>query len=297
MKWNMSACLRVAKYFFTLLPKISLLVLLVCWTARAHAEERNVFRVCAPPNNLPMSHRNGDGYENKIAALFAEKLGLTLEYEWFPQRIGFIRNTLRNDKALDGRYKCDVVIGVIENFDLAQTTRPYFRSAWSLVYIKGRGLDFIESQHDLKGLTPEEKSKLRIGVWDKGPAPKWFYFRGLIEYSTPYQLMSGDTKRNPGKIIEEDLIQDKINLLMIWGPIAGYYAKNITDHELKVIPMQNELRVKFDFQISMAVRFREPQWQAQIDRLITDNQQQINYILDEYGVPRLEMIASANNDK
>jgi len=244
-----------------------------------------------------MSHRNGDGYENKIAALFAKKLGLTLEYEWFPQRIGFIRNTLRNDNTLDGRYKCDVVIGVIENFDLAQTTRPYFRSAWSLVYIKGRGLDFIESQDDLKGLTLEEKSSLRIGVWDKGPAPKWFYFRDLIDYSTPYQLMSGDTNRNPGKIIEEDLIHDKINLLMIWGPIAGYYAKNITDHELKVIPMQNELRVKFDFQISMAVRFQEPQWQAKINRLITDNQQQINYILDEYGVPRLEMTAPANNDK
>ena len=84
---------------------------------------------------------------------------------------------------------------------------------------------------------------------------------------------------------------------MIWGPIAGFYAKHITDHELKVIPMRNELRVKFDFQISMAVRFRETQWQAKINHLITDNQQKINYILDEYGVPRLEMIAPAKNDK
>ena len=296
-RWSISAWPCIVKYSFILLLKTSVLALLVCATARANAEERSAFRVCAPPNNLPMSDRNGDGYENKIAGLFAKKLGLPLEYEWFPQRIGFIRNTLRNDNTLDGQYKCDVVIGVIENFDLAQTTQPYFRSAWSLVYVKGRGLDFIESQYDLKGLTPEEKSILRIGVWDKGPAPKWFYFRGLIEYSTPYQLMAGDTKRNPGKIIEEDLIQDKINLIMIWGPIAGFYAKHITDHELKVIPMRNELRVKFDFQISMAVRFRETQWQAKINHLITDNQQKINYILDEYGVPRLEMIAPAKNDK
>lgn len=243
-----------------------------------------------------MSNRNGEGYENKIAELLARKLDLPLEYEWFPQRIGFIRNTLRNDNTPDGRFKCDIVIGVIENFDLAATTQPYLRSSWSMVYVKGRGLDFIESQDDLKDLTQEEKSKLRIGVWDKGPAPEWFYYRGLMEYATPYQIMSGDSERNPGKIIEEDLVQDKINLTIVWGPIAGYYAKRITDHDIAVIPMRNELRVKFDFQISMAVRFGEREWNDQINRLISESQLEIDAILDEYGIPRLELVNSTPDD-
>ncbi len=264
--------------------------LMLAAPVHAYPLDRGSLKVCAPPANLPMSDRAGAGYENKIAELFAEKLGVPLEYVWFPQRIGFIRNTLRDDNTEDGQYKCDLVMGVIENFELAATTRPYLHSAWALVYVKGRGLDFIKSQDDLKDLTPEQKAKLRIGVWDKGPAPEWFYHRGLMEQSTPYQIMSGDTERNPGKIIEEDLVQDKINLTMVWGPIAGYYAKRIPDHEIVVIPMRNELRVLFDFQISMAVRYGEPKWKATIDKLIEENQDAIDAILDDYGIPRLELV-------
>jgi quinoprotein dehydrogenase-associated probable ABC transporter substrate-binding protein len=269
------------------------LIGLVASLSAAAADERTAFRVCAPPFNLPMSNKQGEGYENKIAELFAKKLGLPLEYEWFPQRIGFIRSTLRNDHTPDGKFKCDVVMGVIDNFELAATTRPYLHSAWAMVYVKGRGLDFIKSQDDLKDLTNERKSMLRIGVWDKGPAPEWIYHRGLMENSTPYQIMAGDTERNPGKIIEEDLVQDKINLTIVWGPIAGYYSKRIKDHDIAVIPMRNELRVNFDFQISMAVRYGEPEWKDQIDTLIAENQTEIDAILDEYGIPRLKIVESA----
>lgn len=266
-------------------------IALFCVTpANSSPQAREAFRVCAPPSNLPMSNKSGEGYENKIAELFAQKLDLPLEYEWFPQRIGFIRNTLRNDNTPDGRYKCDIVMGVIENFDQAATTQPYLRSTWSMVYIKGHGLDFIESQDDLKTLTQQQKSRLRIGVWDKGPAPEWFFHRGLIEYSTPYQIMSGDSKRNPGRIIEEDLVKDKINLTIVWGPIAGYYSKVITGYEIIVIPMRNELRVKFDFQISMAVRHGQTKWKNRIDSLISENQTEIDKILDEFGVPRLKIL-------
>jgi len=264
--------------------------------ASADPLERGALKVCAPPANLPMSNRDGEGYENKIAELFAKKLGVPLEFEWFPQRIGFIRNTLRNDNTDDGVHKCDLVIGVIENFELAATTRPYLHSAWALVYVKGRGLDFIKSQDDLKNLPPEKKAMLRIGVWDKGPAPEWFYHRGLIEQSIPYQIMSGDTERNPGKIIEEDLVQDEINLTLVWGPIAGYYAKQIKDHDIAVIPMRNELRILFDFQIAMAVRYGEPEWKATINRLIEDNQPEIDAILDEYGIPRLDLVIKTTED-
>ena len=237
-----------------------------------------------------MSNKAGEGYENKIAELIATELGVPLEYEWFPQRIGFIRNTLRDDNTEDGRHRCDLVIGVIDNFELAATTRPYLRSAWALVYVKGRGLDWIETQDDLKDLTPEQKASLRVGVWDKGPAPEWFFHRGLIEQATPYQIMSGDTDRNPGRIIEEDLVRDKINLTLVWGPIAGYYAKRVADHDIAVIPMRNELGILFEFQIAMAVRYGEPEWKARINGVIENKQDEIDAILDEFGVPRLEIV-------
>ncbi len=271
------------------------MTLLFLTSANATPQARDVFKVCAPPSNLPMSNKNGEGYENKLAELFAMKLGLPLEYEWFPQRIGFIRNTLRNNNTPDGRYKCDIVMGVIENLELAATTSAYLRSAWSMVYVKGRGLDYIESQDSLKELAPEKKNQLRIGIWDKGPAPEWFYHRGLMEYGKPYQIMSGDVERNPGKIIEEDLVQDRINLTMVWGPIAGYYRNRLADHELIVFPMRNELRIKFDFRISMAVRHGEPQWLDQINGLISTSQPEIDAILDEYGVPRLQLAPVAGD--
>src|SRR5690606_20796314 len=124
-------------------------------------------KVCADPHNLPMSNQELAGYENKIAALFADKLGIPVRYTWFPQRIGFIRNTLRDNDTPDGEYKCDLVMGVIDNFELAATTRPYMRSSWAMVYVKGRGLDYIQSQDDLANLSQEQKEQLRIGIWDR----------------------------------------------------------------------------------------------------------------------------------
>ena len=270
-------------------------IISVC-AAAATAEERKALRVCAPPHNMPISAKTEQGYENKIAELFAEKLGLPLEYVWFPQRIGFIRNTLRFNNTPDESYICDIVMGVIENFELAATTKPYLRSTWAMVYVKGRGLDFIQSQDDLKGLTDEQKSKLRIGVWDKGPAPDYVYLRGLMDYATPYQIMSGDTERNAGRIIEDDLIQDKINLTFVWGPIAGYYAKTIKDHEIVVIPMRDELRIPFEYQISMAVRYGENEWKEQVNQLIDDNREEIDKILDDFGVPKLPIVVREFKD-
>lgn len=260
------------------------------------AEERKALRVCAPPHNMPISTKTEQGYENKIAELFAEKLGLPLEYVWFPQRIGFIRNTLRFNNTPDESYICDIVMGVIDNFELAATTKPYLRSTWAMVYVKGRGLDFIQSQDDLKNLTDEQKSKLRIGVWDKGPAPDYVYLRGLMDYATPYQIMSGDTERNAGRIIEDDLIQDKINLTFVWGPIAGYYAKNIKEHEIVVIPMRDELRIPFEYQIAMAVRYGENEWKEQVNKLIEDNRAEIDKILEDFGVPRLPIVVREFKD-
>lgn len=258
---------------------------------------RMALRVCAPPFNLPMSEKDGSGYENRMAELFGKQLDLPVQYTWFPQRMGFIRATLRNNETNDGSYKCDLVMGVVENFELAATTRPYMRSSWAMVYVKGRGLDFIKSQANLKQLSSAQKRKLRIGIWDQGPTTEWVYRLGLMEQSIPYPIMSGDVRQGPGHIIEEDLVKDEVNLTFAWGPIAGYIAKNMQDHELVVIPLENERgqadgqpwEIRFDFQIAAAVRHGEDAWREQVDALIAKNQTTINEILAEYGVPLLPL--------
>lgn len=272
-------------------------VLFVCALligTKLSAEEsapRTALKVCAPPFSLPMSEKDGSGYENKIAALFADQLKLPLQYTWFPQRMGFVRATLKNNDTEDGSYKCDLVIGVVDNFELAATTQPYMRSSWAMVYVKGRGLDFIKKQDDLKKLTDAQKKLLRIGVWDQGPTTEWIYQVGLMDNAEPYPIMSGDIKQGAGHIIEEDLIQDKVNLTFAWGPIAGYLAKKITAQQLVVIPLHNELGSKFDFQIAMAVRHGDEKWRGQVNDLIAHNLAKIEQIIDEYGVPRLPLQA------
>ncbi|MGR8921414.1 MAG: quinoprotein dehydrogenase-associated putative ABC transporter substrate-binding protein [Gammaproteobacteria bacterium] len=266
-------------------PAAVLALLVALASGSAGAAERTELRVCADPFNLPMSNREGQGYENRIAELFGRELGIPVTYEWFPQRIGFIRNTLRNNDTEDGSYKCDLVMGVIENFEIAAPTRPYMRSSWAMVYVKGRGLDYIQSQDDLKNVTPEQAAALRIGVWDRGPGTDFVYQAGLMEQAIPFQSMSGDARENPGKIIERDLVEDRINLTFVWGPIAGYYAKAITEHEIAVIPMRAEPGMRFDFQIAMATRFDDGAWRRQVNALIADNQAEIDEILREFGVP------------
>ena len=268
----------------------ALLVLKVAFAQAGDVPARSVLKVCAPPYNLPMSDKDESGYENKIALLFAKQLKLPLEFTWFPQRMGFVRATLKNNETEDGTYKCDLVMGVPDNYELAATTRPYMRSAWAMVYIKGRGLDFIQSQDDLKNLTDEQKKLLRIGIWDQGPTTEWIYHLGLIDNATPFPIMSGDPRQGPGHIIENDLAQDKVNLTFVWGPIAGYLAKKTTAHELVVIPLQNEQGLKFDFQIAMAVRQADTAWKREINALIAKNQPEIDRILADYGVPKLALL-------
>ncbi|MGH6634839.1 MAG: quinoprotein dehydrogenase-associated putative ABC transporter substrate-binding protein [Gammaproteobacteria bacterium] len=254
----------------------------------AHAGERDSFKVCADPHSLPSSTRDLQGYENKIATMFAEDLGLPLAFEWFPQRIGFIRNTLRNNDTPDGSYKCDIVMGVVEGFELAAATKPYFHSAWAMVYVKGRGWDDIQSQQDLLELPPRRKDKLRIGLFEQSPAAFWLARHGLMRYMTPYPIMSGDPNAYPGQIIEQDLVQDTINLTFVWGPIAGYFAKRTKDKEIVVIPMKSEPGIKFDYGIAMAVRHGEKAWKKQIDQLIAKHKNEIKKILLDYGVLLLE---------
>jgi len=246
-------------------------------------------RVCADPEQPPASTKSLDGYENRIAELFGRSLGLPVEYTWFPQRLGFVRKTLKNNQTEDGSYLCDLVMEVPSGFDLADTSIPYFRSTWVLVYAKGRGMDGVDSLDDLTRLPAEVKEGLKLGVFDRSPAVKWIMANDFYRNMVPYQAMTGDVADYPGRLIEEDMVQGKIDAVFVWGPVGGYAAKRVQGIEAVVVPMPLDTGVKYDFQIHMAVRHGEEEWKETINGLIRKHQSEIDAILVEYGVPLLSL--------
>ena len=142
----------------------------------------SVLKVCADPYMLPFSNKEEKGYENRIAELLAKKLGAKLQYTWFPQRLGFIRNTLKAEEG--DSYKCDLVITEPENFDLAATTKPYYTTSYMLVYVKGRGLDEV-TQPEMLAKVVEGGKNIKFGLADQGPAQLWVFYQGLMDKMVP----------------------------------------------------------------------------------------------------------------
>jgi quinoprotein dehydrogenase-associated probable ABC transporter substrate-binding protein len=249
--------------------------------------KRTEFRVCQDPNNLPFSNVKGEGIENKIAEVFGKSLGLPVTYYSFPQRLAFIRNTLRF--KLPGQdYPCDIVIGVPAGYDQVSVTKPYYRSTYALVFPKGKGLDKVTSGEDFLKLDPAQLAKLRIGIYDRSPASAWLVKHKLVEQGVPYQVMNADPAQYPGEIIEKDLAAGKIDVAIVWGPIAGYYAQRVKTPALAVVPLKSEPGVQFDYQIAMGVRYGEREWKQQVEGLIESNRSQIEAILKEFGVPLVD---------
>jgi quinoprotein dehydrogenase-associated probable ABC transporter substrate-binding protein len=286
-------------------PGLRLAALAACVTALASGSQpavpaaqeasaqTNTLRVCQDPENLPFSNTKGEGFENRIAELFAERLGWRVEYYSFPQRLGFIRNTLRY--RLPGQdYACDVVMGVPARYEQASPTQPYYRSTYALVLPSERGLDGVDSAEALLALPRETLDKLRIGVYDRSPASTWLARHDLVEQGVPYRILNANPEHYPGEIIERDLASGKLDAAIVWGPIAGFFAKRIPDAKLRVVPLSSEPGVRLDYEISMGVRHGEREWKQTLERLIAENRSQIEAILREYNVPLLEPTRGSN---
>lgn len=246
--------------------------------------KREAFRVCQDPNNLPFSNTNAEGIENKIAEVFGKALGLPVTYYSFPQRLAFIRNTLRY--KLPGQdYPCDIVMGVPAGFDQVSVTKPYYRSTYALVYAPGKGLDHVRTGEDFLKTDRAVLGRLRIGLYDRSPASAWLSKHGLVDSGVPYQIMNADPAQYPGEIIEKDLAAGKIDAAVVWGPIAGFFAKRVKSPVLTVVPLRSEPGVKFDFEMAMGVRYGEREWKQQVEGLIESKKPEIAAILKEFGVP------------
>ena len=244
-------------------------------------------RVCQDPNNMPFSNNHGDGIENKLAELMAQALGVPLTYHAFPQRMGFIRNTLRY-KLPGEDYPCDIIMGVPRGFDQVATTSAYYRSSYALVFPLGHGLDQVNSVDDFLKLGPERLKRLRMGVYDRSPASDWLSRHGLEDAGVPYKLLNADPASYPGEIIERDLAQGQIDVAIVWGPMAAYFAKRVQSPQLRLVPMRSEAGLTLEFDMAMGVRHGEAAWKAQVESVLQQQQQQIQAVLMSFDVPLLE---------
>jgi quinoprotein dehydrogenase-associated probable ABC transporter substrate-binding protein len=234
-----------------------------------------VLRVCADPRNLPFSNDKGEGFENKLGEFFAEKLQKKLDFVYFPQATGFVRMTL-------GAHRCDVIMGFPQGDDLAQGTNPYYRTAYALVARQGSGLDDVATLEDarLKGK--------HIGIVAGTPPATNMVANGLMADAKSYRLMIDTRLDSSAAAMIDDLTSGQIDAAILWGPIAGFYARKASP-PLHVTPLVKETTgPRLVYRIGMGVRAADQNWKRLLNRLIQENQPAINRILLDFGVPLLD---------
>jgi len=249
------------------------------WPMTSHVG-RETLRVCADPNNLPFSNERGEGFENPIASLLAADLGERVEYTWWAQRRGFVRNTL-NARS------CDVILGVPEHYEMVRTTRPYYRSTYVFVTRRDRGLH-ITSLDD-----PVLRS-LRVGVhligddYANTPAAHSLAQRGMIGNIKGYTLYGDYSKPNPPARLIEAVANKEVDVAVAWGPLAGYFAKR-SPVPLDIVPVTpvRDGPLSYVFDIAMGVRRGDSARAAALDAELVRRQPEIERILAAYGVPLL----------
>jgi quinoprotein dehydrogenase-associated probable ABC transporter substrate-binding protein len=274
--------------------KTASVILGLTLSATVFTAQAEKFKVCADPLNPPYSSNKEDGFENKIASLFAKELGQELEYFWLPQRIGFIRNSLNaftDENAVESKeFKCDIVMGMPAGSDMVLTTQPYYHSTYVLLIAKNRGFDDIQDPWQLGQLPEKRKEKLKIAMFDRGAGTDWLQKHDLIDQGIPYQSMTGDSEHNVAMQMSDDLKAKKIDMVILWGVLAGHVvAQNPNGYN--VIPMKSEAGVKVDYQMAMGVRKNDKDRKAQLDKLIAEKSPEINAILSQYHIPLLPLEA------
>ncbi len=233
---------------------------------------KSALRVCADPANMPFSNEAGEGFENKIAELIAEKLELPLRYFWFPQAVGFVRKTL-------GEKRCDVVIGYAQGHELVLNTNHYYVSSYVFVTKPDSLLSEVTK------LSDERLKGKRIGVMAGAPPATHMARYGLIGDAKGYRLMVDRRVESPSDTMIEDLLAEEIDAAVLWGPIGGNLAKQ---HELTMVPLLEETGApRMFYRITMGVRPGELVWKRKLNSLIRRNQSEIDGILSDYGLPLL----------
>ena len=253
----------------------------VACATNAPAPEQRTLRICADPNNLPFSNQAREGFENRIAELLASELGARLEYAWWPQRRGFVRNTLRVGA-------CDIIIGVPSSFGLAATTRPYYRSTY--VFVTRAGDPVPESFDD------PLLERVTIGahlIGDDGanaPPVHALAARGIIRNVRGYSIYGDYRTPNPPAALIDAVVRREVDMAVAWGPLAGYFSRH-GQLDLTLTPVSPEIDVPFlpfVFDISMGVARENVALLEELNLFIASHRPKLDAILAEYNVPRAD---------
>lgn len=234
-----------------------------------------VLRVCADPNNLPFSNDKGEGFENKLAELFAAKLGKSLGYTYYPQATGFVRMTL-------GSYRCDVIMGFPQGDDLVQNTNPYYRTVYAFVTKSDSPLASVKTLED-----PLLKDK-RLGIVAGTPPATDLVTDGLMAKAKSYPLVIDTRYDSSAVAMIKDIASGAVDAGVLWGPIAGYYASRAKPPMHIALLLNEKNGPHLDYRITMGVRPSDQNWKRQLNQLISQNQPAINKLLLDYGVPILD---------
>ena len=245
------------------------------------ADDPNLFRVCAPKDNLPFSNEKQEGFENKIAEVIAKDLGKKLTYEFWYDRQGFIRNTL-------SAHRCDVVMGTATEADMTLNSEPYYRSGYVFVYKKSSG-------YSIKDFDSPDLHRAKIGVIMESPPTRPLNDKDLLGNSRPYR-MQRDLNLPPSFMID-DLVKGDIDVAVVWGPIGGYFAKKAMS-DLVVVPAPEYEQLnphgKEYWNISVGVRKKDKERIAMINGALERRKDDIVKILDEFGIPHVPVVAEKN---
>jgi len=239
-------------------------------------------RVCADPNNLPFSNERGEGFENKVAELIADELGATLSYTWWAQRRGFIRNTLNTGL-------CDLVTGTTNGIEMLRTTLPYYRSGYA----------FVTRQDGPKVSSLDDPilHNLRIGIQLVGedganpPPSEALARRGIVDNVRGYLVYGDYREQNPAAAIMDAVAKGEIDVAIVWGPVAGYFAgrESVPLKIALVTPQNDGPRVPMVFDINMGVRRDDPTLRDEINAALSKLRPKIDAVLANYGVPRADL--------
>lgn len=263
---------------FAIVSGCVIVMILFPFAWRAWGGHVNPLRVCGDPNNLPFSNKQSEGFENKIAEVIAKELRIELTYFWWPHQQGLVRRALRPGL-------CDVMISIPQGWDRVLWTKPYYRSAYAFVYRKDRGFH-------ISSLDDPILKRLKIGVYINSPPMEALANRDIRTNVVGYSLFYDSGNERPDKIIQ-DLIAGEIDVVLDWGPMAGYFAKRLDGSSpLDVVLLQGgEPGIPFTFEFSMGVKEGNTALKAELEQAISKRHAEIRKILEEYGVPLLPLLA------
>jgi mxaJ protein len=256
-----------------LLATLSLALGLGAFIASSNSQAAGLLRVCADPDNMPFSNEKGEGFENKLAELIAEKLGVKLDYVWFSEASGLVPNTMGADA-------CDLVMGYAQGTGLIDDSNPYYYTSYVLLT--------REDDQNLAGVDrlsdPRLKNK-RIGLVARTPPASILAMHGLVANAKPFEIFGGESQSRAAADMVAEIAAGKLDAGLLWGPVGGYYARR-SPVPLSVVPLVKESAGPSTiYGITMGLRPDDPQWKHKINKVIAENQGDINTILQSYDVP------------